>query len=557
MKMSDALRGAAETAPIDDVHVETATAARRVRRHRAVRVGANGIVGVGAAALVVAGVMGAVANQAGVPLADDIGAREGDAAVDGAAEPGLAPADDIMLACGYAFDAGSYPTGDVAAVVTLGDIVDGDLQLNTAYSTSGDASYTVDVPGVYVIWDGIVVGNPGVMSDAPTRTVSAAEPVSIDGSADLVNCWDGGALPAGDYTIVTVTPLSPAVDEARPVEEPTGEPTIEPQPIEPSDGAVDPDASVSSDDGAVTDIAEAPPTYAVSDAVTLAIAGDAVEDPFGQYLNPEPPAAPEQPSDALTSDAAREAYEAALAGAWGMEPGTQRVVKTGDSQAASEDLWASTYFGCKMEGTNGRFPAESADLDWLTVDASIPGSIDVSYGWVVNGNPVVGYGVTNATDWSLPGFYSGATPHLVLVSEGRVVAEAWPVNPDNNSGGAIAYATDDEQAAAEDAKLIWAPVDDYLAPGEQLSGDYLWRDVNGCWTGDSQTDVTPGTYTLLSVHDMYLGGAYGVMEGDPAAARDAEIGGGEEPALIAPDSGADDYVSFQVWTSLGQVTVTN
>ena len=101
-------------------------------------------------------------------------------------------------------------------------------------------------------------------------------------------------------------------------------------------------------------------------------------------------------------------------------------------------------------------------------------------------------------------------------------------------------------------------MDDYLAPGEEITGEYLWRDVSGCWNGDSQADVAPGTYTVLSVHDIYVGGSYAVLEGDPAAqTRDSELGGGDDPSLVAPDAGVDDYVSFQVWTSLGQVSVTN
>src|SRR6187402_2159497 len=65
-RMSDALRAAAETAPVADVHVSSAAATSRVRRARVLRTSANGIVGVGAAAIVVAGIMGAIANQTGI-----------------------------------------------------------------------------------------------------------------------------------------------------------------------------------------------------------------------------------------------------------------------------------------------------------------------------------------------------------------------------------------------------------------------------------------------------------------------------------------------------------
>jgi len=574
MKMSDALRGAAENAPVDDVHVSTGVAASRVKRNRAIRGGANGLVGVGAAALVVAGIVGAVANQGGVPLASEgdlDGNRNGAATDQGLTEPG--PASDIMLACGYKFDLSAYPTGAVTAVATFGDVADSAVNVDVAYSAS-EGSYTVDVPGVFVIWNGLVVGNPGVTADGVITTVSADAPATVSGTTDLVNCWDGAPLPAGDYTVVTVTPLTDAATEVPPVEEPS----VAPEPLEPSTAPstapstepstepVDPDASVSSDAAGTTDIAVEAPTYAVSDAVDLTISGDAVENPFDSYLNPVEPVTPAAPDDALTADAAREAYLAALAGKWDMAVGTQRVLLTGDGKQPEKDLWTSSYYGCSMDGLASGFPSVSAELSWIDVAADLPSTIGVSYGWVVNDNPLVGYTVKNVSDWSLPGFYAGSSPRLYLVQDGRVVAEAYPVNVEQN-GGAIAFGSSEAAVADEDNKLIWAPENDYLAPGEVQDGDYLWRDVNGCWSGDAQTAVKAGTYTVLSAQDLYFGGSYAVMEGDPAATErteantalggDAAEGSGTDAAISAPAPDSADYASFQVWTSLGTVTVTN
>ena len=563
MKMSDALRGAAENAPVDDVHVSTGVAASRVKRNRAIRGGANGLVGVGAAALVVAGIVGALANQGGIatPEAAGAGDRDGTKTSDqGITEPG--PAGGIMLACGYKFDLSAYPTGAVTAVATLGDVADGAVPVEVAFAAS-EGSYTVDAPGVFVIWDGIVVGNPGVAADGAVTAVSADSPATVSGGADLVNCWDGTALPAGDYTVVTVTPLTDAATEVPPVEEPT----TSPEPLEPSTEPGDPDASVSSDvAGDATDIAVEAPIYAVSDAVDLTISGDAVENPFDSYLNPDEPVTPAAPDDALTADAAREAYLAALAGKWDMAVGTQRVLLTGDGKQPEKDLWTSSYYGCSMDGSDTAFPSTSAELSWIDVAADLPSTIGVSYGWVVNNNPLVGYTVKNVSEWSLPGFYAGSSPRLYLVQDGRVVAEAYPVNVEQN-GGAIAYSSE-RAVADEDNKLIWAPENEYLAPGEVQDGDYLWRDVNGCWSGDAQTAVEAGTYTVLSAQDLYFGGAYSVMEGDPAAIERTEattdLGSGDDAAdtgadapISAPAPDIADYASFQVWTSLGTVTVTN
>ena len=577
-RMSDALRGAAETAPVTNVHVSSAAAASRVRRTRMLRTSANGIVGVGAAALVVAGVMGAIANQTGIAAAtgsetsrDMAGNGDNPAMSDVAPEPGVV--DPTVVACGTSVDFSQFPAGNVAASATLDDKDVPILLVKLTYSSATTDPVALAVPTHYVVWQDIVVATaqgdavPGSWDPAATPALEATSGIKLN------NCWDAADLPAGDYTVVTVTPVSADVP---PVAEPTAapvEPSTAPEPT--SDPTTDPDAAVSSDTTA--DIAVAPLTYAVTDAVPYTVPGEAVANPFEEYLkvvDPEPvPTIPAGPDDALTSAQALAAYNAALTSdRWTMEKGTQRVVMTSSSDDTTGAMWAQTYFGCPTEGTNAGFPAESAKLDWLQVNAQLPGSVHVSYGWVVDGNPVVSYSVKNVTDWSLPGFYAGSSPRLVLVKEGKVVAEAYPVNPDQQ-GGAIAYAADttmsggapsSNDAAARDS-LIWAPASDgYLAPGDSVGGEYLWRDLNGCWTNNGPSQVSPGKYTVLTAQDMYVGGQYAVLE-DKAAATDAPLVGSDDGssgdvtdaiAPIAPDS-AMDYASFQVWTSLGTVTVSN
>jgi len=560
--MSDALRGAAETAPVEDAHVSIGSVRSRARRNRAIRVGANGIVGVGAAALIFAGVAGVVANQTGLPAAEaDGGSLRDDAK--GGTEPAFVGNDSAVAqggaayGCGAPLDFSQFPAGDVTAAVDFGGVDGNTAQFKIRYETTADGSYTPDSPTVYVVWNDLVVAAGPAAGDSDQLTVTAAENAVRGAGFDLVNCWDGAALPAGDYTLVTVTGVSAAVP---PVEEPTGEPAAEPS-------AVDPDTSVSSDAaGDAADIAVEPLTYAVSEAVAFTVAGDPVKDPFQQYLNPVDPVDPNTPAapdDVLTSEEARAAYEAALAGKWNMAPGTQRVVKSGDGKDTDPNAWAAGYYGCPTDGVSGAFPKESADLDWLGVDANLPSSIHVSYGWVVDGNPLVHYGITNNTEWSLPGFYQGSAPRLVLVKDGRVVAEAYPVNPNQNGGVVMPFAADGDIAAATEGgdKLIYAPEAGYLAPGASLSGDYLWRDLSGCWTANGTSTVDPGTYTVLSAQDIYLGGmyttAYGSEGGVDDVARDA-VAPSKEPSLImAPAPDESDYVSFTVWTSLGSITVTN
>jgi hypothetical protein len=573
--MSDALRAAADSAPVEQTHVSVGAVRSRARRNRAVRVGANGIVGVGAAALIFAGVAGVVANQAHFSDADAEGLKSPDTAA-GAAEPGVAGDDSMVagggaVACGVPLDLTQFPAGDVSATYEDGGSDGKSVQFKISYSTKAAGSFTTDPPTTYVIWNGLVVAAGGVASDDNQVPVTS-EAESVRGASfDLVNCWDGSALPAGDYTIVTVTPVSADIP---PVPEPTTEPSkpgddpvIEPGP----DTTVDPNTSVSSDAaGGASDVAVAPVTYAVSDAVGLTIAGDPAKDPFQQYLNPTDPGTlnpdPGTPSDALTSDEARKAYEAALTGKWDMAVGTQRVVLTSDSKSTDQNLWATGYYGCPMDGTPATFPAQSADLNWLGVSGDLPSSVHVSYGWIVDGNPLVHYTVKNNSDWSLPGFYEGSSPRLVLVKDGRVVAEAYPVNPNQNNTG-VAYATDDTTggASAGGDKLIFAPQNGYLAPGDSLRGDYLWRDLNGCWSATGASSVGPGTYTVLSAQDLYLGNDYAIAyqsEGDAGGAAadvapDAAVNSAQPEPIMAPAPADGDSVSFTVWTSLGTVTVTN
>jgi len=399
-------------------------------------------------------------------------------------EPGVIEPDNGGAAaadapCGMAFDAAQVAGGDATAA--LGEVTNGVLPVSITVADGAALARTT----YYVMWQGLVVsaydavGNEALGADVP-----------------LANCWDGAALPAGEYALVTV---SSTADE--------------------------------------------PPVTVVSDSVAFTIAGDAAADPFATYLTaPEPPG-PSTPLDAMTSDDARAAYAVGLKGAWDMAAGSQRVVMTGDSANSADDLWGATYFGCPGWPGTGAFPSASAQVDWLDVSVSVPSSIHVSYGWVVDGNPVVHYSVTNTSPWSLPGFYPSNPPRLVLVKDGAVVAEAYPVSTDPMGGG-IAYPS--AGAAAQQEALAWNPDAGVLAPGARLSGDFLWRDLVGCWSSSGDAEVKAGTYTVLAAQELYLGSNSVVAYEDEAP----NVAPAPDPA---PDPG--DYLSFTVWTSLGTVTV--
>jgi len=568
------MRAAAETAPVQDVHVSTSAVQRRVRRNRSVRTGANVLVGAGAIAVVVAGLAvgpGAFAppvDEGSRATGDDVGAIE--PAIDGTSL--IAPAPE-GLGCGapYAPSIGSDDRSDAVAAksASLADPEDGVARYDVTYVAAQGGSFTISAPTAYILWEGTVVGV--TYGDAHTELTGGEGAIGTNGvDLNLVSCWEGEALPAGDYTVVSHTTLWAAADEPA-VDEPGDEPVEEPAP----DGPVfeaDPEITLNSEIHKET-WENGPEAFTViAPELELTVPGDPVEDPFGKYLGGGEPRDPVVPDGALTTDEARKAYEAALTTIpWTMAPGTQRVVLTGDG-TWTDDLWNQSYFGCAFDGVSGAFPKQSADWKLLGVTGSLPSSINVSYGWVVDDNPAVSLTVTNTSEWSIPGYWAEPNSSLYLVKDGKVVAEAYPVST-NRNGPSIAI---------DSLRTVDAYGNGYLEPGKSISGSYIWRDVNGCWkSNNTAADVTPGTYTVLSAQGVNVGSEQVVLFGAEAQARGADgagknsvslgddvvssgsgSGSAESPVsvggdAVAPAPDSQDWVGFTVWTSLGTVTVTN
>jgi len=617
-RLSDSLRGLADRAPVEGAGVSTAAATRRIYRGRRLRAAANATAGVGVVAVVALaaihpgmGAAGSRTADAALPSAEVAGSK--------VAAPDNAASGAMSLAWGQC---GTSPfNADVPAVsskfsLALGEI-GGEVKQGASVTAALTVTRSADVTSAYqspaanfmVLWNGIVVGT------AQNSTLDPAIQSLADGTGkensqiDLVNCWDGTALPSGTYELAAYQDFYPLSNEPVPTTAPTPvpvgptlvpvEPPATPGAPVPVDGGVTspgtsnlgaPDqgaasgagGAVAGNTGVVGPTTVAPADRAVSNTVKFVVAGDAPKDPFGAYLSPATPAVV-YPDDYLTPSAARDEYATrATTGTWDMAAGSQRVVKTGDSATASDqNVWVASYYGCSADGvTQTSFPATSANWPLLTVDATLPGSVGISYGWVVNGNPEVKVSVKNISGHTLPGFWGQPNTTLYLVKDGKVVATSYLASTDPNGSSTSTSS------------------DGLLAPDASLGGTYLWRDLNGCWLGNAQTTVTSGTYTVLMEQDVYLdngnGGAGGpiayvdgkrAVSGGTSGVGTSGVGSAGAPAIAeggvaippsangpaaAPQSGtaaapnvvaptpADgnyDWLSLQVWTSLGKVTV--
>ncbi|WP_143338112.1 hypothetical protein [Demequina sp. NBRC 110054] len=609
MRLSDSLHGAADGAPVDGVHVSAVEAARRVQRRRTMRTS-----GFTAAAVLGVGMLGLGAVQ----LAPHLGGLSSGSAADTAAsedsgfggDESLAESDSssAMLAagsCGTTLDGLAYgtPTVSLSAEMLSDAVPGGTLGFEATTTALEDVSLQSGRPltYAYVLWDGVVVATyPGPANaftdDLQIIELTEGESTADAGMIELVNCWDGEAIPAGEYEVVftqefwATEPLpepdlsasATAVPEATTdSDETTG--SEEDGVAEPVEPTVAPDDAVtssgSSDSGAASSgIASDQGFRIVSDALGFTVEGDPVDEPFADYLGGDDPTASPTVTydDLLTPDIARSLYEENLAGEWDMAAGSQRVVLTSDSEDDDGSLWERSWYGCSYDDEESTFPAESAVIDLLDVDVAAPSVLPVSYGWVVDGNPEMTSQVNNVSEWTVP-YWSDAQPNLLLVQDGRVIAQAYPASTDRY--GEVWMADDvalgAESGDAASIEIMPAYSDGYLEPGSTVGGTYLWRDVDTC---DYTSDLPAGTYTVLDQRSIYLetAGVYSSEDYDLPAVDDAveetwieegAAGGGTdtdadvnvETIAVEPeyDGGEYDYewLELTVWTSLGDVRV--
>lgn len=537
-KLSDALRGMADRAPIGDVSISPVAAAQRVKRTRAIRTTANSVVGAGAVAVVALGVILPMQNSPQSPtLAEAAGAKE-----DG---PSIASATDgytmAALVCGDQF-VGAPWTLPVTASADPDEIVvepETFAELTMRVQAATDLKVEVEPAQAYVLHEGRVVGVGYAPPMANAMEATAGTSWSSKVTVEPYNCFDAAALPPGDYQVV-LTQLVTAADTIEIIAVSPGESTeqkgAEQKGTDAPAPEPKPDTAVSDSGETLTVLPVGSSQLVWTEPVSFTISGEAPDDPFGGYQN----GSSQLPSDALTPDAARREYELGLTNSpWDMAPGTQRSLVVSDSRDAN----SYSYMGCGWEGQPARWPTASSTWSPYKVSGTIPSRVSLKYGWVVQDNPVVTLKGENTSPYSLSNIYD-VNSTLLLMKNGQPVAEVYLSNLD-----------------AYDTSLDWSGL---LSPGGKHEGEFLWRDVFGCYDESGYpTEISGGTYTVLHMQSLYLSNddmyripvepyMGEILEGTADTGNVAVQAPALDQTLWAPG----EWLDIQVFTSLGQVTIT-
>lgn len=543
-KLSDSLRAMADRAPVGEASISAEAAIKRVKTRRAVRATGNSLIGAGAvtaiALAIVVPTIGAGTGGAGDTAAASLPETAAGGGLNGALP------DDGRFAYGLCGGPVGTQAPDVPGTLTVLEL--GGREFDAGVSAAVDVNLTASdavsgslgTPSLLVVWDGIVVGSSvGVAAQDSVLELPAGESVTTPVDLQLVNCFDGSPLPGGTYQVVATQHLFSMSDTTR-------------VPVENQDDVIAPAVE---GDGSASNLPDAPDKVVsivfsyqfVSQPVEITVLGETSDDPFGPYLNA---VNPELPDGYLTPAKARELYQAGLVtGTWDMAKGTQRVLMTSDSAAANYSQYDVNYYGCGWdESQPKKFPTTSAQMDLLAVEGTLPSRISLSYGWIVDGNPLVDLGVKNVSEYVLPQIWEPNST-LVLVKDGVVVGEAYLTNLDRSG-----FNSDSG----------------YFSQGDTLKGSYVWRDANGCWTANGPGELPAGTYTVLNSQFLYVstesyvavpyldGAVSSYIEPMPREGSDAS-GNGASIAIdpgFTPGASMGEWVELHVWTSLGTVTIT-
>jgi hypothetical protein len=323
-----------------------------------------------------------------------------------------------------------------------------------------DSSVLTKGIDVLFLFDGRVVGSATSEDILQIQDFSEGLPVDIPLSTPITGCDGEGFLLPGDYTAVVSMGYTTDVDD--PSDESGASPRVTAEPV------------------------------------AFTIVGDRSTNPL--YQEPDPqypgsgtPMAPPYPDNALSIvDLVSTVEAAADDSTWDLEPGTWRwsTSPTYSTQSMSIDNRCWLY-----NSLIDHVPEETAELDIISLEGSVPREIDLRYGWLVDTAPLVTVKLTNTTGSYLPGFqpYYGYGMELYLVKDGRVVAQSHLVDT-------TPWWEYEAQMSYLDTDVVADPADYYglFAPHGVAFSRSVWVGVSPCRDTPNNIGFQSGTYTAVA-----------------------------------------------------------
>jgi len=361
----------------------------------------------------------------------------------------------------------AYPAGPTDLFDLTAD-VDPDTEIDPGSNLEGfvtltplaDSSVLTRGIDLLFLFDGVVVGSAKSEDILQLRDYSEGNPVDLPLSTPAIACDGINPLGPGEYQVVVSMGYTADVDGR------------------------------SNESGASPRVTAEP--------VPFAIAGDRSYNPLYQEPNPLYPGsgtstAPPYPDNALSIVDLVAAVDAAVDDStWDLAPGTWRwstlLAYPTDYLPNDSRCWL-------YNSLVDHVPEETAELDLVSLEGSVPREVDLRYGWLVDDFPLVTVKLTNATGSYLPGLqpYYGYGMELYLVKDNRVVAQSRLIDT-------TPWWVYEAQMFYLDTDVVADPADYYglFSPHGVGFSRSVWVGVEPCLNTPDNVGFPSGTYTALA-----------------------------------------------------------